>query len=238
MKTRFLCCSLFVALLAAAVTPAVAAEAPATPASAAAPGEDDKTYYALGLMLSKNLQAFELSPAELAEVIKGLSDGATGKTPAVKIEDYTAKVQALGQAKAEKRAQAEKAKGKAYFDAEAAKPGVVKTESGAIYIETAAGTGAAPVATDKVKVHYRGTLIDGTEFDSSISRGQPAEFPLSGVIKCWTEGLQKMKVGGKGKLVCPSDLAYGDRGRPSIPPGATLVFDVELLEIVTPEAAK
>ena len=85
-----------------------------------------------------------------------------------------------------------------------------------------------------MKVHYTGKLIDGTVFDSSVERGQPATFPLTGVIKCWTEGLQQIKEGGKARLYCPSDLAYGDRGRPKIPPGATLVFDVELLEVVKP----
>jgi len=234
MRTRLLC-SLLLALLIFAVAPAIAAEPPAKPAAEPATStmsEDDKTLYALGLMLSKNLQAFELSPAEVKLVLQGISDGTSGKSPAVKIEEYAPKVQALGQAKSEKRAQAEKVKSKAFFDVEAAKPGVVKTDSGMLYTQTLAGTGAAPAVTDKVKVHYRGTLTDGTEFDSSIARGQPAEFPLNGVIKCWTEGLQKMKVGGKARLVCPSDLAYGDRGRPSIPPGATLVFEVELLEIV------
>ena len=113
----------------------------------------------------------------------------------------------------------------------ATEPGAVKTESGLIYFETKAGSGASPTATDTVKVHYTGTLIDGTEFDSSRSRGEPAEFPLGGVIKCWTEGLQKMKPGGRAKLVCPSEIAYGDRGRPKIPGGATLLFDVELLEV-------
>ncbi len=108
----------------------------------------------------------------------------------------------------------------------------MKTASGLIYAEVAAGGGASPKANDKVRVHYRGTLVDGTEFDSSLKRGQPAEFPLGGVIPCWTEGLQKMKVGGKARLVCPSDIAYGDQGRPSIPPGATLIFEVELLAIV------
>ena len=114
----------------------------------------------------------------------------------------------------------------------AAAPGAVKTASGLLYRETAAGSGASPKATDNVKVHYRGTLIDGTEFDSSIKRGQPATFPLNGVIPCWTEGLQRMKVGGKATLGCPSSIAYGDGGRPSIPGGATLMFEVELLEIV------
>ena len=104
------------------------------------------------------------------------------------------------------------------------------------YFEQKAGSGDSPTATDTVKVHYVGTLVDGTEFDSSRSRGEPAEFPLGGVIKCWTEGLQRMKPGGVSKLVCPSDIAYGDRGRPKIPGGAALIFEVELLE-VKPKAA-
>ena len=107
--------------------------------------------------------------------------------------------------------------------------------SGLIYKSIKDGSGAQPVATDVVKVHYRGTLQDGTEFDSSHKRGQPAEFPLNRVIKCWTEGVQKMKVGGKAQLTCPPGIAYGERGTPGgpIPPNATLNFEVELLGIVT-----
>jgi FKBP-type peptidyl-prolyl cis-trans isomerase FkpA len=94
------------------------------------------------------------------------------------------------------------------------------------------GTGASPKATDTVKVHYRGTLTNGTEFDSSYKRNEPTSFPLNRVIACWTEGVQKMKVAGKARLVCPSSIAYGDRGSPpSIPGGATLVFEIELLEV-------
>lgn len=232
MRTRLMSTTLVFSMLLSlsllACGPVTAADAPAKPPAT----EEEKTLYALGLMLARNLQAFELTPAELTFVMQGISDGASGKEALVKLDDYAPKVQNLGQAKSEKRAAAEKAKGAAFIAAEAAKPGVSKSDSGMLYSETLAGTGASPAATDKVKVHYRGTLIDGTEFDSSIARGQPAEFPLNGVIKCWTEGLQMMKVGGKARLVCPSDLAYGDRGRPSIPPGATLVFEVELLEIV------
>jgi len=119
----------------------------------------------------------------------------------------------------------------AYLDKAAAEPGAQKTVSGLIYRELKPGTGASPKATDTVKVHYRGTLTDGKEFDSSYG-GQPLEFPLNRVIRAWTEGVQLMKVGGKAQLVCPANLAYGDRGAPpDIPGGATLVFEVELLGI-------
>ena len=115
----------------------------------------------------------------------------------------------------------------------AAEKGAEVSATGLVYRSLKDGTGANPAATDVVKVHYRGTFPDGKEFDSSISRGQPATFPLNRVIKCWTEGVQKMKVGGKAKLTCPAAIAYGERGTPGgpIPPGATLLFEVELLGI-------
>jgi FKBP-type peptidyl-prolyl cis-trans isomerase FkpA len=121
---------------------------------------------------------------------------------------------------------------KAALDKAAAEPGAVKTPSGLVYRELTPGTGQSPTAADTVTVNYRGTLTDGTEFDSSYKRNQPAQFPLNRVIPCWTEGVQKMKVGGKSKLVCPANLAYGEQGSPpTIPGGATLVFEVELLGI-------
>jgi FKBP-type peptidyl-prolyl cis-trans isomerase FkpA len=121
---------------------------------------------------------------------------------------------------------------KAYLDKAAAEPGATRTSSGLVYRELKTGTGASPTASDTVKVNYRGTLVDGTEFDSSYKRNEPLQFPLNRVIPCWTEGVQKMKVGGKSRLVCPSAIAYGDQGSPpAIPGGATLVFEVELLGI-------
>jgi len=120
----------------------------------------------------------------------------------------------------------------AFLAKAAAEPGAQQTASGLVYREITAGSGASPKATDTVKVHYRGTLINGKEFDSSYARNQPAEFPLNAVIPCWTEGVQKMKVGGKSRLVCPSSIAYGDAGAPpDIPGGATLIFEIELLGI-------
>ncbi|WP_297572086.1 FKBP-type peptidyl-prolyl cis-trans isomerase [uncultured Deefgea sp.] len=117
--------------------------------------------------------------------------------------------------------------------AQAATPAAVETTPSGIQITTLkAGTGPAPKASDTVSVHYRGTLENGTEFDSSYKRGKPATFPLSGVVPCWTEGVQKIKVGGKAKLVCPPQLAYGSRGIAGvIPANATLIFEVEVLEI-------
>ncbi len=110
--------------------------------------------------------------------------------------------------------------------------GAVTTSSGLVYSTLTEGTGASPAASDTVKVHYRGTLPDGTEFDSSYKRGQPASFALNSVIPCWTEGVQRMKVGGKAKLTCPAQIAYGSRGAAGvIPPNATLFFDIELIEI-------
>ena len=117
--------------------------------------------------------------------------------------------------------------------AAAKEPGAVVTDSGLVYRSLKEGNGASPAETDKVKVHYRGTFPDGREFDSSYSRNAPAEFPLNRVIKCWTEGVQRMKVGGKAKLTCPAPIAYGERGAGGglIPPNATLQFEVELLGI-------
>jgi FKBP-type peptidyl-prolyl cis-trans isomerase FkpA len=120
----------------------------------------------------------------------------------------------------------------ATLKAAAAETGAVVTPTGLVYLATKEGTGASPTSSDRVKVHYRGTFPDGKEFDSSFKRGEPIEFPLSGVIPCWTEGVQKMKVGGKAKLTCPAAIAYGSRGAGGvIPPNATLVFEVELLGI-------
>jgi len=116
--------------------------------------------------------------------------------------------------------------------AAAKEPGAVVTASGLVYRSLKDGSGASPAASDRVKVHYRGTFPDGREFDSSYKRNEAIEFPLSGVIKCWTEGVQRMKVGGKAKLTCPASIAYGERGAGGvIPPNATLLFEVELLAI-------
>ena len=115
--------------------------------------------------------------------------------------------------------------------AAAKEAGAVKTDSGLVYKSLSEGKGASPAATDVVKVNYAGTLTDGKKFDASADHGGPIEFPLNRVIPCWTEGVQKMKVGGKAKLVCPSETAYGDRGQGPIPGGAALMFEVELLGI-------
>jgi FKBP-type peptidyl-prolyl cis-trans isomerase FkpA len=223
----------------AAQSTTAAPTAKTAPKSASAPQaaapvlatDEEKTVYALGLQVYRSLAQFDLSPAEVELVQRALADAAGGK-PAVDVNEWAPKLQPFAQARSARVAEGQKAASKAYLAKAAAEAGAVKTESGLIYMDLQPGSGASPKASDTVKVNYRGTLIDGTEFDSSYKRNQPAQFPLNGVIRCWTEGVQKMKVGGKARLVCPSDIAYGDSGRPPlIPGGATLVFEIELLEI-------
>ena len=214
---------------------------PGTPAGAAAvpqiETDDQKTVYALGVLVAQNLQPYALTPAEIELVQQGLRDGMANASK-VDLTEYRPKLGQLSQQRATAMAEAEKKEAQAFLDAKAKESGAQKTESGLIFIEVAPGTGSSPAATDTVKVHYHGMLRDGTVFDSSRDRGTPATFPLNRVIPCWTEGLQKMKAGGKAKLVCPSNIAYGDRGAPpKIKPGAALVFEVELLEIQAPAAA-
>jgi FKBP-type peptidyl-prolyl cis-trans isomerase FkpA len=202
--------------------------------------EDQKTFYALGIAVGSNLAAFNLSEEELGFVEQGIADQVLGRPAKVDARAYQAQVRTLGQTRQVALAEKEKAAGQTFRDAAEKEAGVAKTESGLLYKELQAGTGdASPQATDSVKVHYHGTTIDGTVFDSSVERGEPATFPLSGVINCWTEGVQKMKVGGKARLICPPEIAYGDRGSPPrIMPGATLIFEVELFEIAKkPDAA-
>jgi len=216
--------------------PAVKAGVKAAPKPAikpAAPKEmtdEEKTIYALGLSISRSLKEFALSPAEIDIVKQAIVDANAGK-PAVDIDTWGPRIQGLATSRSAVVVQREKDASAAYLAKAAQEPGAVKTASGLIYKELTPGTGPSPTATDTVKVHYRGTLIDGTEFDSSYKRNEPAEFPLNEVIKGWTEGVQLMKVGGKSRLICPSNLAYGDQGRPSIPGGAALIFEIELLEI-------
>ena len=194
--------------------------------------DDDKTMYALGVALSQNLENFSLTEQELELVKLGLTDGVLKRAKKVPdVESYGPKLQQLARARMANVAATEKKAAQPFLEKAAAEKGAQRTSSGLIYSELKAGTGDMPTPTDVVKVNYEGRLMDGTVFDRS--RGTPASFPLNGVIKCWSEGLQKMKVGGKAKLVCPADIAYGDTGSPPlIKPGAPLVFEVELLEIV------
>ncbi len=209
----------------------------ALPSSAAEPkNDDDKTFYALGVALARNLATFDLTPAELELVKAGMTDGSTGKEK-IDLDAYLPKLQELQGQRMAAITQKERQAGQAFIEKAAAEKGATKTASGIVIKQTKAGTGPSPTAKDTVKVHYQGTTTDGTVFDSSRERNEPATFPLEGVIPCWTEALQTMKVGGQSRIICPPELAYGDRGSGTIKPGSTLVFDVELLDIQHPAAA-
>jgi FKBP-type peptidyl-prolyl cis-trans isomerase FkpA len=209
--------------------PAAAPEAAAKAAPQATPElqtDEQKTIYALGVTLGQSVTSLALTPEEVMVLQRGLADALAGTAPAVDPKEQGPKIQTLAKARLAQLSAAT-------LERAAKEPGAVKLPSGVIYRELKAGTGKSPRAIDTVKVQYRGTLVDGTEFDSSYARGMPAEFPLNGVIPCWTQGVQKMKVGTKAKLTCPGNTAYGERPPTGsrIPPNAVLTFDVELVDV-------
>ena len=199
----------------------------------------EKMSYALGMNVAGNITELPIE-LDFKQLIAAINDVSSGKKPALELDEYhkfmqqfQQQVQEAGRAAAAKAAEANIKAGKEFLEANKAKEGVKVTASGLQYRIITEGTGAKPTARDKVKVHYTGKLIDGKVFDSSVQRGEPAEFGLTQVIAGWTEGLQLMSVGSKYRFFIPAELAYGDRGAPgAIPPCAALIFDVELLAIL------
>ena len=196
--------------------------------------------YAIGMMLGHNWQqqGLEVNPDLAARAIKDVQAGGatllTQEEMQQTLTSFQQEFRAIQQKKKSEDGLKNKAAGDAFLAANKAQPGVTLLPDGLQYLVLTKGTGAQPTPSDTVTVNYRGTLIDGTEFDSSYKRGQPASFPVGGVIKGWTEALQKMQVGAKWKLFIPSELAYGENGQRSIPPNSTLIFEVELLDTKTP----
>ena len=199
----------------------------------------DKLSYALGLGIGRQLSqmgANDLNAADFAQAVKDMIDGKEPQVPAAEaqqiVEDFFQKQEERQRAEAAEKYKGAKSEGEKYLSENAKKEGVVTLPSGLQYQVLKEGNGKSPKATDKVVCHYEGMLIDGTMFDSSVQRGEPATFPLNGVIAGWTEGLQLMKEGAKYRFYIPYQLGYGERGAgASIPPFATLVFDVELIEV-------
>lgn len=193
--------------------------------------EEEKAMYSVGVMFGSRLNQLQLTDEELDSLSQGLRDSAKNEKQKVDPMQYQQKIQDIFKDRMAKQAGDVKKKGQDFLDKFVAE-GATKTASGLAYKHVKEGTGPSPKETDTVKVHYHGTLMDGTVFDSSRERGQPVEFPLNRVIRGWTEGVQLMKVGGTTKFVIPSDLAYGDTGAPpKIKGGDTLVFEVELISI-------
>ena len=196
------------------------------------PTEDDKTFYAIGVMAGMGIAEFALTEAEFEWVARGVADAAMGRETLANPEDQMVAIQTIYTSRMASANAEETAASAEFLEREAAAEGAVQSESGLIMQVLVAGEGEQPEPTNEVRVHYHGTLRDGTVFDSSVDRGDPAQFPLDRVIPCWTEALTQMKVGGKNRIVCPASIAYGVRGMGSIPGDAALVFEVELLEIV------
>lgn len=201
--------------------------------------ENDKLSYAIGVQIG---QSFKRQGLEVNRdvLFRAIEDVLTGRELALGDQEarqvltlYSNRMMAEQRQRMEQESPKARAEGEAFLKENKTKPGVVVLPSGLQYKVLKKGTGRSPSATDGVKVHYRGTLVNGTEFDSSYARGEPAEFGLTQVIKGWTEALQLMKEGGKWQLFIPSDLAYGESGRPpTIPPSSVLIYEVELIEVL------
>jgi FKBP-type peptidyl-prolyl cis-trans isomerase len=224
--------------------PTAAASPSPSAADSSLKTEKDKVSYAIGKQVATNImrQSLDVDPDVL---MKGLKDELAGKSLMTDAEAHTtmtqlfAELRAKQEEKMKEAGEANKKEGAAFLAANKSKEGVVTTSSGLQYKVIKQGTGPKPTSSDTVVCNYRGTLIDGKEFDSSYKRGQPATFPVSGVIKGWTEALQLMPVGSKYELYIPSELAYGERGAgPDIGPNTTLIFEVELLSIQGKDATK
>lgn len=192
----------------------------------------DSVSYSLGVSVANNLKSSGFETIESSAISAAFNDVFSENDVKISEEDANALIQDYFMELSQKKSQEATNKGQAFLDENASKEGVVTTASGLQYQVLTEGQGAKPVASDEVTVHYHGTLIDGTVFDSSVDRGQPATFPVGGVIQGWVEALQLMNVGSKYKLFIPSNLAYGERGAGgSIGPNETLIFEVELLSI-------
>lgn len=193
----------------------------------------DKISYALGLGIGQQLKSMNIEGFNVQDFTQSICDVLTDAEPAISHREAQAMLNEYFDKQARKQAEGAIAAGKAFLEENAKKDNVVVTKSGLQYIVLAEGDGRSPKATDKVRCHYEGTLIDGTIFDSSYKRGEPADFPLDGVIPGWTEGVQLMKEGAKYRFFIPYLLGYGERGAgSSIPPYSTLIFDVELVKVL------
>jgi FKBP-type peptidyl-prolyl cis-trans isomerase FklB len=193
--------------------------------------ESDKVSYVIGAQLAQNFRTRGIE-IEIESLMWGLRDAMAGKELALSQDEMRQVMAGLQRRMVARQTAKNLAEGTAFLEANKAKEGVKVLPSGLQYKVIKEGTGKTPAADDRVRTHYRGKLINGTEFDSSYKRNKPAEFPVKGVIPGWTEALLLMKEGGKWELYIPSNLAYAERGRPSIPPNSTLIFEIELLEVV------
>ncbi len=229
MKSVILCTSLCLALL-------TGCSASANEQPPVLDTEEQKALYAVGFTLSQNLTILDLTPEELKLVQRGMSDGILGADEPFDIQAFAPKLEQVFNGRVKEKIERERAAGLAVVETAKAEAGAVILPSGAIYLETAAGTGAQPAMTDRARLHYHGTFHNGDVFDSSLDGGEPAEFALNQVVPCFGEGLSQMKVGGKAKLTCPPESAYGEAGRPGILPGTTLIFEVELLDTMVAAA--